>query len=58
MQNTTTYQNEHPVQALSREERLRLEFERDWENGLTVEEFRKLMKEEIRKRYAKYKPAK
>ncbi|WP_158582130.1 hypothetical protein [Parabacteroides sp. AF48-14] len=58
MQNTTTYQNEHPVQTLSREERLKLEFERDWENGLTVEEFRKLMKEEIRKRYAKYKPAK
>lgn len=52
MQNTTTYQNEHPVQALSREERLRLEFERDWENGLTPEEFRKYAKEKLREHYA------
>ncbi|MBC8600875.1 hypothetical protein H8784_03975 [Parabacteroides acidifaciens] len=52
MQNTTTYQNEHPVQALSREERLKLEFERDWENGLTPEEFRKYAKEKLREHYA------
>lgn len=40
---------------LSQEELDRLEFERDWENGLTIEEFRQLMKKEIRKRYAELK---
>lgn len=56
MQNIPTYQNVHPVQSLSEEERKRIEFDRDWENGLTPEEFRKLMKEEIKKRYANHKP--
>lgn len=58
MQNTATCKNKYPAQALSEEERDRIEFERDWENGLTPEEFRKMMKEEIRKRYANYKPGK
>lgn len=58
MQNIPIYQDVYPVQSLSEEERKRIEFERDWESGLTPEEFRKLMKEEIRKRYANYKSRK
>lgn len=27
------------------------EFERDWDNGLTIEDFRNLMHQEIRKHY-------
>lgn len=58
MQNTSTSKTFRPAQSLSEEEMNRIEFERDWENALSIEDFRQLMKEEIRKRYANYKQQK
>lgn len=55
MQNTATCKNKYPAQALSEEERDRIEFERDWENGLTPEEFRVYAKEQLRKYYEAHK---
>lgn len=58
MPNTSTSRTFRPAQSLSEEEIARIEFERDWERGLSVEDFRQLMKVEIRKRYANYKQQK
>lgn len=56
MPNTSTSRTFRPAQSLSEEEIARIEFERDWERGLSIEDFRKEAKVLIREIYRQKYP--